>query len=55
MGTAEVEDLVPLGRPFAQQQVQLVVPVEVVLVLTIAQLDPLQELFGDGGVAGGSH
>ena len=53
LGPAEVEELMPRGRPLTQEHVHLVVPVEVVLVLAVAELHALQELGGDVRVAGG--
>ena len=44
LGPAEVEELVPLGRSLARQQVHLVVAVEVVLVGPVAELHALQQL-----------
>src|SRR5262249_51384182 len=50
--TGEVENLMPSGRSVAEQKVHLVVAVEVVLVTTVAQLHPFEELNLDVGVAG---
>ena len=44
MRAAEVEEFVTLGRPFAQQQVHLVVAVEMVLVGPVAELHALEQL-----------
>src|SRR5262249_21851543 len=51
-GPGKVEQLVPLRRPLAEQQVHLVVAVEVVLVLAVPEFDPLEKLVGDVRVAG---
>ena len=51
----EVEDLVALGRPFAGDQVRLVIAVEMHLVGAIAELLALLELLDDVRIAGGRH
>ena len=48
----EVEDLVPLRRPLAGDQVGLVVAVEMDLVGAVADLLALEQLVGDVGIAG---
>ena len=49
---SEVEDLMPVGRTFAGQQIHLVVAVEVHLVARVAELLALQQLVLDVRVAG---
>src|SRR6516165_4536319 len=49
----EIEQLVPLGRTFACQEVDLVVAVEVVLVHAALERHAFEELVGDVGVASG--
>ena len=44
LGSAEIEQLVPLLRSRAQEQVGLVEAVEMVLVGPVAQLDALEQL-----------
>src|SRR4029077_16618548 len=53
LGSSEIEDLVTGRRSLAQQHVQLVVTVEVVLVGPVADLHTLEELGGDVGIACG--
>src|SRR5262249_7221835 len=50
---AEVEDLMPRGRPFAFQQVHLVVTVKVILVTPAAELNTVEQLIGDIRIASG--
>jgi hypothetical protein len=49
------KDLMTGGWPFAQEDVHLIVAVEMVLVFPVAELQSLQKLVGDVGIAGGGH
>ena len=51
----QVEQLVPLGRSFAFQEIHLVIAVEMVLVLAFAELHAFEQLLGDVGIARGSQ
>src|SRR5438132_13649804 len=51
--TAEVKEFMTSGGTIAQQQIYLIVAVEVVLVGTLTQLHPFQELNLDVGITGG--
>src|SRR5437667_86055 len=51
----EVEEFVALGRPVPSDEVHLVVAIKVVRVGPVAELDTLEQLVGDVGVAGGGH
>src|SRR5215472_4138782 len=50
--TGEVENLMPCRRSLAEQQIDLVVAVKVILVGTVTELHPFEELNPDVGVAG---
>src|SRR5580704_16235402 len=52
-GSGEVKQLMSLRRPLALDQLELVVTVEVISVIPIAELDSLEQLAGDVGIAGG--
>ena len=52
-GPGKVPQLVPLRWSLAREQVHLVVTVEVVLVLAVAELHALEQLIRDVRIAGG--
>ncbi len=55
MRPAEIEEFVPGGWPFAFQELELIVAVEMVLVGFGRPALPLEQLVGDVGIAGRRH